>query len=190
MRTDDITAATPDRLADRRPLIAAGVTLGIGLGGFVDGIVLHQILQLHHMMSARYRVTGVDPVTALVNSEINMFWDGLFHVFTWLATAIGLAMLWGAVRAPGAVLSTRTLVGSLALGGGLFNLVEGLLDHHLLHLHHVTETPGHLVWDLLFLASGVALMVLGRAIIRSDAAASYDGDVRPTATIPAPTAGS
>jgi uncharacterized membrane protein len=26
----------------RRPLISAGTLLGIGLGGFVDGIVLHQ----------------------------------------------------------------------------------------------------------------------------------------------------
>jgi uncharacterized membrane protein len=25
--------------------------LGIGLGGFFDGIVLHQILQWHHMLS-------------------------------------------------------------------------------------------------------------------------------------------
>jgi uncharacterized membrane protein len=28
------------------------VWLGIGLGGFVDGIVLHQILQWHHMSTA------------------------------------------------------------------------------------------------------------------------------------------
>ncbi len=28
-----------------------GLLLGIGLGGFVDGIVLHQILQWHHMLT-------------------------------------------------------------------------------------------------------------------------------------------
>jgi hypothetical protein len=37
---------------------AAGVTLGIGLGGFLDGIVLHQIAQWHNMGSA-----VVPPVT-------------------------------------------------------------------------------------------------------------------------------
>ena len=31
---------------------APGILLGIGLGGFVDGIVLHQILQWHHMLSS------------------------------------------------------------------------------------------------------------------------------------------
>jgi uncharacterized membrane protein len=29
----------------------AGILLGIGLGGFVDGIVLHQIFQWHNMVS-------------------------------------------------------------------------------------------------------------------------------------------
>jgi hypothetical protein len=29
----------------------AGVFLGLGLGGFFDGIVLHQVLQWHHMVS-------------------------------------------------------------------------------------------------------------------------------------------
>jgi uncharacterized membrane protein len=31
---------------------APGILLGIGLGGFVDGIVLHQILQWHHMLTS------------------------------------------------------------------------------------------------------------------------------------------
>jgi len=78
---------------NRRPLIAAGTTLGIGLGGFVDGILFHQFLQLHNLLTAKYRKTGVDAATAVVNIEINMFWDGLFHTFTWTMTALGLALL-------------------------------------------------------------------------------------------------
>jgi uncharacterized membrane protein len=31
---------------------APGIVLRIGLGGFVDGIVLHQILQSHHMLTS------------------------------------------------------------------------------------------------------------------------------------------
>ena len=30
----------------------AGIVLGLGLGGFVDGIALHQIMQWHNMGSA------------------------------------------------------------------------------------------------------------------------------------------
>lgn len=146
---------------DRRPLIAAGTLLGVGMGGFADGIVFHQLLQLHNMLSARR------PVVDLVSAEVNMFWDGLFHAFTWATTALGLAWLWRAGARPDVPWSSRTFAGSLALGWGLFNLVEGVIDHHVLHLHHVVERPGHLPWDLAFLASGAALMALGGLLIRA-----------------------
>lgn len=145
----------------RRPLIAAGTILGIGMGGFVDGILFHQILQLHNMLSARR------PVTDLVNAEINMVWDGLFHAFTWTMTAIGIALLWGVGRRSDVPWSSKTFAGSLALGWGVFNLVEGIIDHHLLEVHHVVERPGHLPWDIAFLASGVVLIVIGWVVIHS-----------------------
>lgn len=94
-----------------------------------------------------------------------MFWDGLFHVLTWTMTALGLALLWKAVQRRDVPLSTKTLVGSMALGWGLFNLVEGIIDHHLLHIHHVTETDNHLIWDLAFLASGLLLFGIGATMI-------------------------
>jgi uncharacterized membrane protein len=139
--------------------------LGIGMGGFVDGILFHQLLQVHNMLSAKYPVRGVDAQTLAVNLEVNMFWDGVFHAFTWTMTALGLALLWRAVRRRETPLSTKTLVGSLALGWGAFNLVEGVINHHLLHLHHVTETPNHLIWDGAFLASGVVLSLIGWGMI-------------------------
>ena len=153
----------------RRPLIAAGTALGIGMGGFVDGIVLHQLLQVHNMLSAKYPTRRIEPERLIVNLQINMFWDGLFHVLTWVTTAIGLALLWNAVRKSNVPLSTKTLVGAMFLGWGLFNLVEGLIDHHILHLHHVTETPNHLLWDLIFLASGVVMIACGWIMIHRNA---------------------
>lgn len=146
---------------NNRPLVAAGTLLGIGMGGFVDGILFHQLLQAHNMLSAKVTRATV------VGLEINMFWDGLFHAFTWLMTALGLALLWNTVKKRDTVLSTRTFVGSLSLGWGLFNLVEGIIDHHLLHLHHVTETENHLVWDLTFLGFGLLLVIIGFVMIRS-----------------------
>ncbi len=136
-------------------LLVAGAALGMGMGGFVDGILFHQILQLHNMLSA------IRPPTTLVNVEINMFWDGLFHAFTWTMTALGIALLWRAVKRDPARLATRTLIGAMLLGFGLFNLVEGVIDHHLLGIHHVVERPGHLPFDLAFLASGVILIAIG-----------------------------
>src|SRR5688572_3941896 len=131
----------------RRPIIAAGMTLGVGLGGFFDGIVFHQLLQMHNMLSARFPPINVE------NIEINMFWDGLFHAFCWIVSLLGLTMLWCAVKQPTAVLDTRTFVGSLLGGFGVFNIVEGIIDHHILHLHHVKETADHFVWDVGFLVT-------------------------------------
>ena len=149
-------------MRNRRPLIASGTLLGIGLGGFVDGILFHQILQLHNMLS------NWVPRTTLVNEEINMFWDGLFHAFTWVMTVGGLAMLWRAVKRPDAVLSGKTLSGSLLLGWGLFNFVEGLIDHQFLQVHHVVQNGDHLLWDMVFLASGLLLTISGGWMIRRD----------------------
>ncbi|GAA5038269.1 DUF2243 domain-containing protein [Actinopolymorpha pittospori] len=48
-------ATTTDRAgAAVRPvsLQLPGLVLGVGLGRFVDGILLHQVLQWHHMLSS------------------------------------------------------------------------------------------------------------------------------------------
>jgi uncharacterized membrane protein len=119
-----------------RPMIAAGTMLGIGLGGFIDGILFHQLLQIHNMLSARLL-----PVT-LVNAEINMFWDGVFHARTWLATAAGLWMLFRVGARRDVPWSGRVLLGGMVFGWGLFNFVEGVIDHHILQVHHVVERLG------------------------------------------------
>jgi uncharacterized membrane protein len=146
----------------RRPLISAGALLGMGLGGFVDGILLHQILQVHGMLTARL------PKDSVAAVEINMFWDGIFHAFTWLLTVLGVALLFRAARRDPDP-STRTFVGALLLGYGAFNTVEGFVDHYVLHLHHVVERLGPSMWDVVFLASGLLMMAIGTALVRSDA---------------------
>ena len=144
----------------KRPLVLAGTVIGVGMGGFVDGILFHQILQLHNMLSNRV------PRDSLVNEQINMVWDGFFHAFTWTAVAVGLVLLWRAVTRPGTLLSGRALVGAILLGAGLFNLVEGTIDHEILQLHHVFQNGNHLLWDMVFLLSGVVLMLVGWSLMR------------------------
>ena len=125
------------------------------MGGFVDGILFHQILQLHNMLSNRV------PRDSLVNEQINMVWDGFFHAFTWIAVAAGIVLLWRAVTRGGVLLSGKALVGAALFGWGLFNLVEGTIDHELLGIHHVYQNGNHLLWDMVFLASGAVLMGVG-----------------------------
>lgn len=142
-------------------IVSAGILLGTGLGGFVDGIVLHQILQWHNMLSS------VRPPLDLVSMKYNMVWDGLFHALTWLCTTLGLARLWKAGQRSDVPWSTRTFVGSLFLGWGLFNAIEGVLDHQILGIHHVHPGTGELAWDLGFIASGVVMGAAGVVAIRA-----------------------
>ena len=151
---------SPTAGATTRPVAAGALLIGVGLGGFVDGIVFHQILQLHNMLSAKLKPDTV------VRIEVNMFWDGLFHAFCWVSVVAGLAVLWNAVLNAGVAKRTGTLIGGLLAGFGLFNLVEGVIDHHILHLHHVVETPDHLKYDLAFLASGIVLIAAGAWLAR------------------------
>jgi uncharacterized membrane protein len=150
-------------IPNSRPLIATGTLMGIGLGGFFDGILFHQILQLHNMLS------NWMPRTTLVNEEINMFWDGLFHGFCYIATLTAVFMLWRCVTRPDVPLSGQTYLGSLWIGWGIFNLVEGLIDHELLQVHHVYQSDSRqfLLWDMVFLASGVLLLLIGWLLIRN-----------------------
>lgn len=145
---------------NRRPLIAAGIILGIGLGGFMDGIIFHQLLQAHSMLSGRLSLD------ILVDVKTSMVWDGLFHTLTWITTAAGLAVLWQAGKLKDCPWSGVTLWGSLFMGWGIFNTVEGIIDHHILGIHHVVERLGLSVYDYLFLASGVLFLLFGWMLVR------------------------
>ena len=145
----------------------AGIFLGIGLGGFFDGILLHQVLQWHHMLtSAGY------PADNLGNLEFNVMWDGLFHISTYLFTVLGMVILWRRASRPHGPCSWKMLAGSILMGFGGFNLVEGTVNHHLLGLHHVNELVpasqwsfwdlGFLVWGALMLAGGWMLWRAGK----------------------------
>jgi uncharacterized membrane protein len=143
-------------------MTAPGILLGLGLGGFVDGIVLHQILQWHHMLSSE----GSYPKTTVAGLEANTLADGLFHASTWILAAIGVWLLWRAARTHASIGPGRVLAGWMLFGWGLFNVAEGLVDHHLLGIHHVREGADQTAWDLGFLALGAVLLIAGWLLTR------------------------
>lgn len=147
------------------PYTAAGVVLGLGLGGFADGIALHQIAQWHNMGSAVLAPVTMDAM------KRNMMWDGWFHVATLILTTVGIFMLLSAARRGRQLPVPGQFVGQLVLGWGLFNLTEGLIDHHLLEIHHVRDIPVHLpMYDWLFLGiAGVGFILLGWILSRGTA---------------------
>lgn len=156
--SDTTTAAPTGRIR------VAGIILGVGLGGFFDGIVLHQLLQWHHMLTS----AGFPP-TSVENLQINTLADGLFHALTYVLTVIGLFLLWRAYAAgerPGSLIG---LLGLLLLGWGLFNVVEGVLNHYILGIHHVRDDvpgPSQALWDAAFLLWGAAMIGAGWLLSR------------------------
>jgi uncharacterized membrane protein len=142
---------------------AAGVLFGLGLGGFFDGIVLHQLLQWHHMLSSWY------PINSIENLELNTLWDGIFHSTTYLFVVVGLFVLWRAAQRRHLFWSGKLLAGTMLIGFGLFNTVEGIIDHHLMGLHHVNETVAReswVYWDIGFTLSGILMLAAGWLLVR------------------------
>ena len=63
----------------------------------------------------------------------------------------------------------------LLLGWGVFNLVEGVIDHQILQIHHVRDDlGGPLSWDLGFLLFGAMLVLLGAAMAEASAPSGVD----------------
>jgi uncharacterized membrane protein len=143
------------------PLTTASMVLGIGLGGFIDGIVLHQVLQWHEMLSAKI------PATDYVGKSVNMFWDGIFHFFCLIVVLVGVVMLWKLMGRKDVHRSGKLLGGGMLLGWGLFNIVEGVIDHHILKLHNVMElSPDHGVANYSFLGVSVLMLIGGYMLVR------------------------
>ncbi|CAJ1504344.1 DUF2243 domain-containing protein [[Mycobacterium] burgundiense] len=162
--------------AGKKPSIAPTLLLGLGLGGFIDGIVLHEILQWHHMVShvADY------PVDTLAGLEVNVLADGFFHVGTWLLVWAGTTLTIVAWRQGRIAPNWSFQSGLLLMGWGIFNLLEGLVDHHLLQIHHVRDDLGAPpVWDIGFLVFGALLVTVGWVFYRRGSRA-LDLQARPT----------
>ncbi len=137
----------------------SGYLLGFGLGGFFDGILLHQILQWHHLLSL---VEGVGDIRNQV------LFDGLFHALMYVIAAVGLVMLArarDALAAPGAA---RRLLGNVLIGFGAWHVLDSILSHWLLAIHRIRiDSPNPLLWDLVwFAAFGVVPIALGLLIRR------------------------
>jgi len=130
----------------------AGLFLGLGLAGAVlDGILLQQGLGWHPVSAQ-----GEDAHQA----------TNLFFVATLATLLVGLDLLF---RLPAAVRRNgrREIAGWTLIGAGLFELLVGLGDHHLLALRHVRPDVANVaLWDIAYLAVGLWLCGAGVLLLR------------------------
>ncbi|MUK90205.1 DUF2243 domain-containing protein [Ornithinibacillus sp. L9] len=129
--------------------------LGFGFMGAMDGIIFHQLLQWHSVVMNTTR-------------EGQILSDGIFHFAVTIAIVVGGIMLWIAGKPTILPRGIRLLVGGFLLGSGIFNLVEGIVNHHLLQIHRVKPGDANaIVYDLSFLALGLILAIVGYIVYRN-----------------------
>ena len=81
-------------------------------------------------------------------------------------TIIGVGLLWSAAHKKETFPIRWEFIGLLLFSFGLFNIIEGIINHHILSLHHVKDDPNPLIWDLAFLAiAGVLFIGIGWALM-------------------------
>lgn len=136
-----------------------GIVLGFALGGFFDGILLHQILQWHHLLSL---------VPGAGDMRMQVLWDGYFHALMYLIAAVGLWRLWLAHRRAREA-SGRLLLGALLVGFGVWHVVDGILSHWLLGIHRIKlDSANPLMWDITwFTIFGVLPIIIGWLLWRN-----------------------
>lgn len=130
-----------------------GFLLGIGIIGMLDGIVFHQILQWHSV----YMHT--DRKHQIVS-------DGLFHLLVTGFTLWGGIVLWQSDPAVEGRSRKRLFAGGLFIGAGIFNFLEGIVNHHILQIHHVIFGPNQLLSDILYDISGLAMIAAGYFLVK------------------------
>ncbi|WP_375461672.1 DUF2243 domain-containing protein [uncultured Enterovirga sp.] len=132
------------RAAGPSPTVAAGV-LGFALGGFIDGILLHQVLQWHHLLS----LVGGE---GLRDIRVQILADGLFHVLMYVIALGGLWLLW---RSRDRITGRRDdlrIVGSAFLGFGVWQVVDVVGFHWVMGIHRIrVDVPNPLFWDIAWL---------------------------------------
>ncbi|MFP7171794.1 DUF2243 domain-containing protein [Terribacillus sp. 7520-G] len=138
-----------DRTVSNGRNIFSGILFGFGLAAFVDEAVFHQLLHWHHFYD-------------LSTSEWGLISDGFFHAFSWFATVGGLFLL-ADLRRRKSMVPIRWW-GAVLLGGGFFQLYDGIIQHKLLRIHQIRYGVENLLYyDLVW--NGIAIILLAAGII-------------------------
>jgi uncharacterized membrane protein len=144
--------------SEGRGFVASGVVLGVALSGFFDGILLHQILQWHHLLS-------LVPGPAYRDPRVQIAADGVFHALMYGLAVLGVVMLWaGRDRRRS---NDLALWRSVALGFGGWNILDIVLFHWILEWHHIRlDTAMPIAWDVFWLVLFGALPTAAALIRR------------------------
>lgn len=124
--------------------------IGVGVVAAIDEIVFHQLLAWHHFYDRS------SPAIALMS-------DGFLHAGELLAIVAGF-FLFAELR------RRRTLAPKWAwagffLGGGIFQIFDGVVNHKVLRLHQIRYGVDSIVpYDIAWIGSGLVLVLVGAGL--------------------------
>lgn len=130
----------------------SGMLCGLGLVAFIDETLFHQLLQWHYFY---------DKSTA----AIGLFSDGVFHAFSWFSSICGMFML-ANLRQYKAWLPKRWY-GGVLLGGGLFQLYDGIIQHKLMRLHQIRYVDQVIIYDMVWNVVAVVMILFGAFMLKN-----------------------
>ena len=132
------------------------LVVGLGVGALLDGFILHQLLQWHHLWSQK---TTVSTVRGL---ELNTVAEGIFHISFLVVLFIGIGLLIGRR------IEARPLAALVLIGWGCFHVIDQFVFHLGLRAHHIREgVENPEFYDWTFFAIGLVLIAIGSLVLRS-----------------------
>jgi uncharacterized membrane protein len=145
--------------------VISAILIGIGIAGLIDIIIFHEILQWHHTSSHIIIPNSIESL------RINILHDGVFLAFSLIITISGIIILWVSQSSKDKdyfLSYKRSFIGLVFIGFGGFNTIEGIINHHILQMHHVIEVPDPFMFDLTFLViGGLVFLALGMIMLKS-----------------------
>lgn len=139
----------------------SGILFGLGLVGFIDEVVFHQLLHWHHFYDKS-------------TTDIGLVSDGLFHAFSWFAT-IAASFLLADLHRKQAYWFKRWL-GGVFLGGGVFQLYDGTIQHKLMTLHQIRYVDNVFVYDWIWNILAIIMIIIGATLIVRTRSTQHHGE--------------
>lgn len=131
--------------------IISGFLFGLGFVAFMDEAVFHQILHWHKFYDRS-------------TTSVGLISDGLFHAFSWFAT-IGSLFMYADLKRRNAVRHTKWWGGKF-LGGGLFQLYDGTIQHKIMGLHQIRYNVNIFPYDIVWNALALVMILLGIYLLK------------------------
>ncbi|WP_233549520.1 DUF2243 domain-containing protein [Lysinibacillus yapensis] len=134
----------------------SGILFGLGLVAFIDEAVFHQLLHWHHFYDKS-------------TTDIGLVSDGLFHAFSWFATVASLFMLADIRKRK--VWDRKRWIGAMMLGGGTFQLYDGIIQHKLMKLHQIRYNVEIIYYDIVWNVLAAFMILNGLNLLRKSKSA-------------------